>query len=301
MRDRDRRRGDRAARSRRARGERSDHRSRADSRDVGPGDLFVALNAGTRFVDDARAQRQRDARASTTRRPRWRRLASLVRSAAPRTVVAVVGSAGKTTTKDILGALCAPHVPTIWADKSLNNEIGLPLTVCRLEPETRVLVTEMGMRGLGQIAALCEIARPDVVVDPAHRPRAPRVARHRRTRGGGERRGDRRAACRRHRRRARARRTARAVPHARRRLVPALRSGRDRRARTALRASRSTARPSSSSSRSRSATSRSTRSPRCTRTTRSASRSTARTRASPASGSRRGAERSSRFRAAASS
>ena len=81
-------------------------------------------------------------------------------------MVAVVGSAGKTTTKDILGALCAPHARTVWPEMSLNNEIGLPLTVCRLEPDTEILVTEMGMRGLGQIAALCEIARPSVVVVP---------------------------------------------------------------------------------------------------------------------------------------
>jgi UDP-N-acetylmuramyl pentapeptide synthase len=81
-------------------------------------------------------------------------------------VVAVVGSAGKTTTKDILAALCSPHAPTIAAEMSLNNEIGLPLTVCRLEPETAILVTEMGMRGLGQIAALCAIARPEIAVVP---------------------------------------------------------------------------------------------------------------------------------------
>ena len=91
-------------------------------------------------------------------------LASLVRAKSDAEVVAVVGSTGKTSTKDILGALCAPHTPTIWAERSLNNEIGLPLTVCRLEPETRVLVTEMGMRGLGQVAELCEIARPSVAV-----------------------------------------------------------------------------------------------------------------------------------------
>jgi UDP-N-acetylmuramoyl-tripeptide--D-alanyl-D-alanine ligase len=93
-------------------------------------------------------------------------LAALVRAKSDAQVVAVVGSAGKTTTKDILGALCAPHAETIWAEKSLNNEIGLPLTVCRLEPETQVLVTEMGMRGLGQIAALCAIARPSIAVIP---------------------------------------------------------------------------------------------------------------------------------------
>ena len=137
----------------------------ADSREAGPGDLFVALNTGVRFVDDARS------RGAVTLVPddQERALAAialLVRERSDAQVVAVVGSAGKTTTKDVLGALCAPHVPTIWADKSLNNEIGLPLTVCRLEPDTEVLITEMGMRGLGQISALCAIARPRVVVVP---------------------------------------------------------------------------------------------------------------------------------------
>ena len=138
---------------------------KADSREAGPGDLFVALNSGVRFVDEARA------RGAATLVPRDQEaalatLASLVRAKSTADVVAVVGSAGKTTTKDILGALCAPHVATIWAEKSLNNEIGLPLTVCRLESETRVLVTEMGMRGLGQVAALCSIARPKLAVVP---------------------------------------------------------------------------------------------------------------------------------------
>jgi UDP-N-acetylmuramoyl-tripeptide--D-alanyl-D-alanine ligase len=135
----------------------------ADSRSAGRGDLFVALNTGVRFVGDARA------RGAATLVPRDQEsalaaLASLVRGKSQAKVVAVVGSAGKTTTKDVLGALCAPHAPTIRAEKSLNNEIGLPLTVCRLEPETEILVTEMGMRGLGQVAALCAIARPDVAV-----------------------------------------------------------------------------------------------------------------------------------------
>ena len=135
----------------------------ADSRDASLGDLFVALNTGTQYVDDARS------RGAATLVPDDQEaalaaLASLVRSKSSARVVAVVGSAGKTSTKDILAALCSPHARTIAADKSLNNEIGLPLTVCRLEPDTELLVTEMGMRGLGQIAALCAIARPDVAV-----------------------------------------------------------------------------------------------------------------------------------------
>jgi UDP-N-acetylmuramoyl-tripeptide--D-alanyl-D-alanine ligase len=138
---------------------------KADSREVGTGDLFVALNTGVQYVEEARA------RGAATLVPRDQELAlaalaSLVRTKSTAQVVAVVGSAGKTTTKDILGALCAPHVPTVWAERSLNNEIGLPLTVCRLEADTRVLVTEMGMRGVGQVAALCAIAHPHVAVVP---------------------------------------------------------------------------------------------------------------------------------------
>jgi UDP-N-acetylmuramoyl-tripeptide--D-alanyl-D-alanine ligase len=137
----------------------------ADSRVVGPGDLFVALNAGVAFVDDARA-RGAATLVPTDQEDALATLATLVRSKSDAKVVAVVGSVGKTTTKDILGALCAPHARTIWAEKSLNNEIGLPLTVCRLEPDTEILITEMGMRGLGQIADLCAIARPDIAVIP---------------------------------------------------------------------------------------------------------------------------------------
>jgi UDP-N-acetylmuramoyl-tripeptide--D-alanyl-D-alanine ligase len=136
---------------------------KADSREVGPGDLFVALNTGVEFVDDARA-RGASTLVPDDQEAALAALASLVRSKSDAQVVAVVGSVGKTTTKDILGALCAPHAATVWPERSLNNEIGLPLTVCRLEPATEILVTEMGMRGLGQIAALCAIARPDVVV-----------------------------------------------------------------------------------------------------------------------------------------
>jgi UDP-N-acetylmuramoyl-tripeptide--D-alanyl-D-alanine ligase len=134
-----------------------------DSRDARPGDLFVALNTGVRFVEDALAA------GAATLVPRDQEaalaaLARLVRARSDAAVVAVVGSTGKTTTKDALAALCAAVTPTVAAFASKNNELGLPLTVLRLEPETQVLVTEMGMRGLGQIAELCEIARPTLVL-----------------------------------------------------------------------------------------------------------------------------------------
>jgi UDP-N-acetylmuramoyl-tripeptide--D-alanyl-D-alanine ligase len=135
----------------------------ADSRLVEPGHLFVALNRGVEYVEDARG------RGAMTLVPddqhaALAELASLVRERSSARVVAVVGSTGKTSTKDILGALCAAVVPTIAAEASLNNEIGLPLTVLRLEPDTQVLVAEMGMRGLGQIADLCRAARPDLAL-----------------------------------------------------------------------------------------------------------------------------------------
>jgi UDP-N-acetylmuramoyl-tripeptide--D-alanyl-D-alanine ligase len=134
-----------------------------DSRVARAGDLFVALNTGVRHVDDALA------RGAATLLPHDQEaalaaLASLVRGRSDAQVVAVVGSVGKTTTKDVLAALCAAVTPTVAADASRNNELGLPLTVLRLEPETRVLITEMGMRGLGQVAELCRVARPTVAL-----------------------------------------------------------------------------------------------------------------------------------------
>jgi len=136
---------------------------KADSRVVGPGDLFIALNTGVDHVASA-ADRGAATLVPRDQEAALASLASLVRSRSDARVVAVVGSTGKTSTKDILGALCSAVAPTIWPAESLNNEIGLPLTVCMLEPETEILVTEMGMRGLGQIAELCAIARPHVAV-----------------------------------------------------------------------------------------------------------------------------------------
>ena len=134
-----------------------------DSRDARPGDLFVALNTGTRFVEDA-LERGAATLVPADQETALATLAGLVRDRSDAAVVAVVGSTGKTTTKDALAALCAAVTPTVAADASRNNELGLPLTVLRLEPETRVLVTEMGMRGLGQVAELCRVARPTLAL-----------------------------------------------------------------------------------------------------------------------------------------
>jgi UDP-N-acetylmuramoyl-tripeptide--D-alanyl-D-alanine ligase len=77
-------------------------------------------------------------------------------------VVAVTGSQGKTTAKDMLAAVLGDAGPTVATHGSFNNELGLPITVLRAEPSTRFLVLEMGARGIGHIAQLCRIAPPDV-------------------------------------------------------------------------------------------------------------------------------------------
>ncbi|HWJ51028.1 MAG TPA: UDP-N-acetylmuramoyl-tripeptide--D-alanyl-D-alanine ligase [Solirubrobacteraceae bacterium] len=79
-------------------------------------------------------------------------------------VVAITGSTGKTSTKDILAALLSAHMRTVATPANLNTEIGLPLVLLAAPADTEALVLEMAMRGPGQIAQLTEIAQPDVGV-----------------------------------------------------------------------------------------------------------------------------------------
>ena len=135
-----------------------------DSRRIEEGDLFVQVGSGGDFARHAFA---RGAAATLAPDDAFASLAALggeIRRRSPARVVAITGSTGKTSTKDILAAMCRPHAKTVAAEGGHNNEIGLPLTLARIEPDTEVVVCEMGMRGLGQIAELCAIARPDVGV-----------------------------------------------------------------------------------------------------------------------------------------
>jgi UDP-N-acetylmuramoyl-tripeptide--D-alanyl-D-alanine ligase len=87
-------------------------------------------------------------------------------------VVAITGSTGKTSTKDILAALLGTQLRTSWSPQNLNTEIGLPLAILAADADSQALVLEMAMRGAGQIAQLTAIAQPDVGVivnvGPAH-------------------------------------------------------------------------------------------------------------------------------------
>ena len=135
-----------------------------DSRAAAPGALFVAVRGGVRHVDDALAAGAAAALVPDDEHAALGALAGVVRDRSNADVVSITGSVGKTSTKDILGALCRPVARTVAAEHGHNNEIGLPLTLFALEEDTEVLVTELGMRGPGQIAALAAVARPRVGV-----------------------------------------------------------------------------------------------------------------------------------------
>lgn len=153
-----------------------------DGREAGPGSLFVAFvgehsdghehaaqagEAGavavlgsrttdlpTVVVTDARAALQRLASYVVAR----------VREAGRLTVVGITGSQGKTSTKDLLGAVLGHSGPTVATRGSFNNELGMPLTALGVDADTRFLVLELGARGIGHIAELTDLVTPDVGV-----------------------------------------------------------------------------------------------------------------------------------------
>jgi UDP-N-acetylmuramoyl-tripeptide--D-alanyl-D-alanine ligase len=152
----------------------------ADSRTVVPGALFVALPGervdGHDFAAGAVASgavavlAARDVGVPAVLVPDpLTALGTLARAVLDRlrdtvTVIAVTGSVGKTTTKDLVAALLARQGPTVAPPGSFNNELGLPLTVAQVGTDTRFAVAEMGARGPGHIRYLCRIAPPRIGV-----------------------------------------------------------------------------------------------------------------------------------------
>ena len=155
-----------------------------DSRTIAAGDLFFAVR-GERLDghDFAAAAFERGAVAAVVSRARaatlpdaalshpllitedpllaMQSLASHVRRQWGRSVVAITGSAGKTTTKDAVAAALATRFHVLKSQGNLNNAFGLPLQLLRLMPEHEFAVVEMGMNHSGEIAALARIATPD--------------------------------------------------------------------------------------------------------------------------------------------
>jgi UDP-N-acetylmuramoyl-tripeptide--D-alanyl-D-alanine ligase len=151
-------------------------RSASDSRDVGPGGMFVAVTGarvdGHDFVDTAMAAGATCVLAS---RPvgvpavvvsdvtvALGRIAQHVLTRTGAQIVALTGSAGKTTAKDLLAQVLARHGETVATPGSFNTEIGLPLTVMRAGESTCYLVLEMGARHQGDIAYLATLTPPSI-------------------------------------------------------------------------------------------------------------------------------------------
>lgn len=155
-----------------------------DSRSVIPGQIFIPLRGeshdGHHFIAQAQAQ---GARFSLCEWQWWsqaseaERALPLIRVADTRqayqalsrqwrrhwgkTVIGVTGSSGKTSTKELLAAVLSPFYRVHKNQANFNNEIGVPLTLLQLRPEHEICITEMGMRGLGQIQELAAVAEPN--------------------------------------------------------------------------------------------------------------------------------------------
>jgi UDP-N-acetylmuramoyl-tripeptide--D-alanyl-D-alanine ligase len=147
-----------------------------DSRSITPGQLFVPIVAerdGHAFID---AALQRGAAAYlTSEAPRrvtavvvrdtslaLTELGALSRQRLGADIVGITGSVGKTTTKDLAGHCLASTFRTTASARSLNNELGVPLTLCNAPEDAEWVVLELGARGIGHIAELVELTRPKV-------------------------------------------------------------------------------------------------------------------------------------------
>ncbi|MGO9750594.1 MAG: UDP-N-acetylmuramoyl-tripeptide--D-alanyl-D-alanine ligase [Solirubrobacteraceae bacterium] len=161
-------------------------RASTDSREASPGTLFVGLPGehvhGGAFAEQALAAGAwgvltsfEHAQAASSGPPgallasddplaSLQRLATVRRRELGAAVIGVTGSTGKTSTKNLLAAVLAPHRRTFASRANFNTEIGLPLEILAAADGTQVLVLEMAMRGAGQIAELAAIAQPDVGV-----------------------------------------------------------------------------------------------------------------------------------------
>ncbi len=155
-----------------------------DSRTVGPGQLFFAVKGerldGHDFVEQALGT---GAAAAVVRRDQLGRyadktrllaaenalvalqtLATAVRKLWGKPLIAVTGSAGKTTTKEAIAHVLSMRLRVMKSEGNFNNHFGLPLMLLKLEPEYDVAVIEMGMSHAGEIRALAKIAQPEIGV-----------------------------------------------------------------------------------------------------------------------------------------
>jgi UDP-N-acetylmuramoyl-tripeptide--D-alanyl-D-alanine ligase len=149
-----------------------------DSRTVRRGQLFVPVVAGRDGHEFIAAALSRGAAAYLTHGPTeggtaievedtvraLQAAGRLARTRLPNPVFGITGSVGKTSVKDLLASILSERLVTAASAQSFNNEIGVPLTLLNAPEGTQAVVVEMGARGVGHIAELCEIAHPTVGV-----------------------------------------------------------------------------------------------------------------------------------------
>ena len=93
-----------------------------------------------------------------------RKLARFYRNQLSVRIVGIVGSVGKTSTKEIIASVLSAHYEVLWTEGNLNNEIGVPLTIFKIRDAHEIAVIEMGISDFGEMERLGEIVRPDIVV-----------------------------------------------------------------------------------------------------------------------------------------
>lgn len=151
-----------------------------DSRTIVPGDLFFALRGpnhdGHEHIDEVFRKgaiavvAERDAGSEglvlqvEDSLDALQQIAKRAREMWGGSVIGVTGSAGKTTTKDVIAEMLAGQMKTAKTEGNLNNQFGLPLSLLRVDEDARVAVIEMGMNHAGEIRDLAAIAKPDVGV-----------------------------------------------------------------------------------------------------------------------------------------
>ena len=147
-----------------------------DSRKVQKGDLFFAINNGNKYIDEVLEKGASVVVADNYLGDDKRvfkvpntvefmhKLAKEYRKALGLKVIAITGSNGKTTTKDMIYSVLSRKYITKKTEGNYNNHIGLPFTILQLKEKDEIVVLEMGMSGFGEIDLLSSIAKPDIGV-----------------------------------------------------------------------------------------------------------------------------------------
>ena len=145
-----------------------------DSRKIEKDDIFFALNSGKNYIqqvfekgaslvicDDKKWEGHEKVVVVEDTLKAMQEIAKEYRKSLPVKIIGVVGSNGKTTTKDIVYSVLSSKYKCVKTEGNYNNHIGVPYTLLQIDDDTEFAVVEMGMSSRGEIKILCDIALPD--------------------------------------------------------------------------------------------------------------------------------------------